>query len=155
MKLIVTADRNWGIGKDGKIPVAIPADGRRFQSLTEGYPVAVGRKSAEIVSKKGLSKSSPLYVLTADDAAAVPAGALRVADPSLIPPDAFVTGGEETFHALLPLCDTVYVTAIDYMYASDAFFPDLDADPEWELAEESEEATYFDLIYTFRTYRRI
>ncbi|MEE3436797.1 MAG: dihydrofolate reductase, partial [Lachnospiraceae bacterium] len=37
---------------------------------------------------------------------------------------------------------------------ADAFFPNLDEDPEWEIEEESEEKTCFDLCYAFVTYRR-
>ena len=46
------------------------------------------------------------------------------------------------------------VTLVDYSSQADAFFPDLDSMPEWELAEESEEQTCFDIEFTFRTYKR-
>ena len=46
------------------------------------------------------------------------------------------------------------MTKIDYAYESDTAFPDLDADPEWAPTEESEEQTYFDLLYVFDIYRR-
>ena len=55
---------------------------------------------------------------------------------------------------MLPYCDTAYITKIDHVYEADAKFPDLDADPDWEVAEESEEQTYFDLEYHFITYVR-
>ena len=35
-------------------------------------------------------------------------------------------------------CDTVYLTRIFASPEADAFFPDLDADPAWEISEESE-----------------
>ena len=66
----------------------------------------------------------------------------------------FVIGGEQIYRMLLPQCDECLVTFIDREYDADAFFPDLDADPEWEMTEESEEQTCFDVVYTFRTYRR-
>ena len=55
------------------------------------------------------------------------------------------------------MCDECYITKIDESYEADTFFPDLDADPEWELVRdgsEEEEQTYFDLIYHFLKYRR-
>ena len=55
---------------------------------------------------------------------------------------------------MLPYCDTAIVTKIDHAYLADAFFPDLDSDPEWEIADESDEEYYFDVIYTFTTYKR-
>ena len=68
--------------------------------------------------------------------------------------DVFVAGGEEIYRAFLPFCDTAHVTFIDYAYEADAFFPNLDEDPQWVLDLETEEATYFDICYTFRRYVR-
>ena len=55
---------------------------------------------------------------------------------------------------MLDLCDTAYITKIDYAYEADAHLPNLEEDPAWSLAEESEEQTYFDVIYTYQTYKR-
>ena len=43
---------------------------------------------------------------------------------------------------------------IDFAYEADTYFPNLDEMPEWTLAEESDEQTYFDLEYVFATYVR-
>ena len=67
----------------------------------------------------------------------------------------YVIGGSQIYRQLLPYCDEAIVTRIDHSYEADAFFPDLDASDEWQLTEESEENTCFDIIYTFCTYRRI
>ncbi|MEI3140346.1 MAG: hypothetical protein V8S34_01450 [Lawsonibacter sp.] len=42
------------------------------------------------------------------------------------------------YQALLGQCDTAYVTKIHKSYPADCWLPDLDADPDWTLAEESE-----------------
>ena len=63
-------------------------------------------------------------------------------------------GGAEIYRLLLPYCDTAFVTRVDYAYQADAYFPDLDASPEWELTAESEEQTCHDMEFTFRTYKR-
>ena len=47
-----------------------------------------------------------------------------------------------------------HVTSIDYTYDGDAYFPDLEEEEGWYLAEEGDEQTYFDLCYTFRRFRR-
>ena len=49
---------------------------------------------------------------------------------------------------------TAVVTYIDYAYDADTFFPNLDEKPEWKLAEESEEQTYYDIEFYFRTYTK-
>ena len=56
----------------------------------------------------------------------------------------YVIGGESIYRMLLPYCKEAYITRIRHSYAADTYFPDLDADPEWELEDESEEQTYFD-----------
>ena len=55
---------------------------------------------------------------------------------------------------MLDMCDTAYVTYIDYSYDADAHFPNLDENENWELAQESDENTYFDIEYYFRTYKK-
>ena len=69
--------------------------------------------------------------------------------------DVFVIGGASIYRQFLPLCDTAYVTKIDYAYDADTYFPNLDEAPDWELLEESDEQTYYDLTYAFTTYNRI
>ena len=45
MKLIVAVDACWAIGKDGDQLCYIPPDLKRFQRLTTGHPVLLGRKT--------------------------------------------------------------------------------------------------------------
>ena len=55
---------------------------------------------------------------------------------------------------MLPYCDVAHVTKIDHSYKADRYFPNLDKDPEWEITEDSEEQTYFDIAYEFLCYTR-
>ena len=45
MNLIVAADANWGIGKENKLLVSIPADMKFFRTTTTGNVVIMGRKT--------------------------------------------------------------------------------------------------------------
>ena len=47
MNLIVAVDRNWGIGKNGRLLVSIPEDQRLFREETLGKVVIMGRKTLE------------------------------------------------------------------------------------------------------------
>ena len=47
MNIIVAADKNWGIGKDNKLLVSIPADMKMFREETSGKVVVMGRKTLE------------------------------------------------------------------------------------------------------------
>ena len=68
--------------------------------------------------------------------------------------DIYIIGGESIYRAMLPYCDTALVTRIDYAYEADTWFPNLDEDEEWELTDEGEEQTCFDLEYAFTRYER-
>ena len=56
-------------------------------------------------------------------------------------------------HALV-MRNNPHVTKIDFGYEADAWFPNLDENEEWKIAEESEEQTYFNLEYSFVKYVR-
>lgn len=60
--------------------------------------------------------------------------------------EVYVIGGSSVYEQLLPYCDTAHVTKIDHAYEADAWFPNLDEDPDWEITADSDEQYYFDLI---------
>ena len=68
--------------------------------------------------------------------------------------DVYIVGGESVYRQLLPYCDVAHVTKIDHAYAADAYFPNLDEMPEWQITADSEEQTYFDITYHFLKYER-
>ena len=69
--------------------------------------------------------------------------------------DIYVIGGESVYRLLLDACDTAHITKIDYAYEADAFFPNLDENPDWEIVADSEEQTYFDLEFYFLKYQKV
>ena len=71
------------------------------------------------------------------------------------PADSFVIGGESVYAALLDWCDTAYITKIGQAWeGADAFFPDLGAGPDWEMAEEGEPQEHAGIPFRYVTYRR-
>ena len=68
--------------------------------------------------------------------------------------EVFVIGGEQIYRELLPYCDTCLVTVNDCQREADTFFPDLDADPEWERSSEGEEKEDQGVHYRFTVYKR-
>lgn len=161
MKLIVAVDENWGIGAGGKLLVSIPEDMKFFREKTTGKTVIYGRKTLESFPQGKALKNRRNIVITRDESYAADNAeiahsveeALSLAESDR-PEDVYVIGGAAVYQQLLPYCDTAYVTYIEYPYSADVYMPNLDQDPAWELADESDEKTYFDLIYYFRTYRR-
>lgn len=158
MYLIAAVDQNWAIGKDGDQLCYIPADLKRFQALTSGHAVILGRKTlATFPGGRPLKNRRNLILSHNPDFA--PEGAevfhnldsLRAAAPD----DAFVIGGESVYRALLPWCRKAYITKIHRAWPADAFFPDLDADPAWNLTEEGEPMEHEGLSFRYVTYERV
>ena len=67
----------------------------------------------------------------------------------------YVIGGGSIYEQMLPYCDTAYVTYMDYAYEADTYFPNLDNMDDWKIVEESEEQTYFNIEYYYRTYKNV
>ncbi len=162
MKMIAAADRNWGIGKDGRRLVSIPADLKVFRQEVEGKTVIMGRKTLEDLPGRIPMQGADNIVLSRNPDLKVNGAAvvhsleeMKNLISDLDTDHIYVIGGEEIYEALLPLCDTVYLTRIDFVYEADRHFPNLDQKEDWVMISESEEQTYFDLEYTFRTYRRV
>ena len=141
MNLIAAVDRHWGIGRNGRLLLSIPEDQRLFRQETLGKTVTIVLSRGEKKRMKGA-----VWVGSVQEALEAVKDCKRE--------DVFVAGGEEIYRAFLPYCDTAHVTFVDYVYEADAYFPDLDRDPGWVLDVETEEATYFDICYTFRRYVR-
>ena len=66
--------------------------------------------------------------------------------------EAAVIGGESVYRLFLPLCERVYITKVFADAEADAFFPDLDADPRWQVERESEIFEENGLRYQFVDY---
>lgn len=161
MNLIAAVDNNWAIGKNNQLLVSIPADMKFFRDTTTGKVVVMGRKTLESFPNGLPLKNRVNIVLTHDKN-------YRVKDAVLVydldelheelkkypSEDIYVIGGESIYRQLVDECDVAHITKIDFEYAADAFFPNLDEKPEWQITQDSEEQTYFDLIYHFLKYEK-
>mgnify|MGYP005748643663 FL=1 len=159
MKAILSADKNWGIGYNNKLLVSIPSDMKFFRQTTTGKVVVMGRKTLESFPNGLPLKNRTNIVLTGNrdyqvkDAVIVhDYNELKEELKKYDPDDIYVIGGESIYRMLLPECDTVLVTRIDRAFQADTFFPNLDEMDEWEMTEEGEEQTCFDLEFRFTKY---
>ena len=161
MKAIVCVDKNWAIGADGKTLVSIPADLRWFRDKTMGHVVVMGRKTwNSLPNGRALDGRINIVLSRQKDFQAKGATVVHSRDELLEElkkydlDDIFIIGGSQIYTLMVPYCDTLYVTKVNYAYQADTWFTNLDLVPEWKLVEESEEQTCFNIEYTFRTYER-
>ncbi len=161
MNVIAAVDKNWAIGHQNKLLVSIPADQKYFRQMTTGKVVVMGRRTLESFPNGEPLKNRTNIILTRNPdfrkegvtiVSSVEAALKAVkAYPAK---DVFVIGGDSVYRQMLPYCDTAYITKIDQVFDADAYFPNLDEDPDWELTKESEEGTYFNMSYVFDVYTR-
>ena len=162
MNLIVAVDENWAIGNKNELLISIPADHKFFRQETTGKVVILGRKTLETFPQGlPLKNRTNIIMSTNKDYQVKDAVVVHNLDELLSQiekydtEDVYVVGGESVYRLLLPYCDTAHVTKIDHAYEADAYFPNLDAMPEWKITADSEEQTYFDITYHFLKYERI
>ena len=159
MNLIVAVDQNWAIGKDNKLLVSIPDDMKFFRETTSGKVVVMGRKTLESFPNGKPLKNRVNIVLTRDNNYQVKDAIIVHSKEELNAEltkynsdDVYIIGGESIYRLMLDECDKAFVTYVDYAYDADTYFPNLDDNSKWTLSEESEEQTYYDIEFYFRTY---
>ena len=67
---------------------------------------------------------------------------------------AMVIGGGSIYRQMLPMCDTAYVTKVHCAVESDTFFPNLDADPDWEPKQVLQSGEENGIAYEMCLYKR-
>jgi dihydrofolate reductase len=161
MNLIVAVDNNWAIGNKNELLIRIPNDMKHFREETTGKVVVLGRKTLETFPQGLPLKNRTNIILSKDknykvkDAIVVHSIKELLEELKNYPDEnIYIIGGDSVYRQMLPYCDVAHVTKIDHSYEADAFFADLDADPEWEITAESDEQTYFDIAYYFLKYER-
>jgi len=158
LEAIVAVYGDWGIGAGGTQPVVVSADRRHFREVTGGSTVIVGRKTlADFPGGKPL-KNRQNIILSRQDLSVEGAAVAHTAEEALSLAGTgrcFVIGGESVYKALFSHLFRVFVTKIDLIPHSDAFFPDLDADPDWTVEDAGEVQTDESGVrFRFMTYVR-
>lgn len=136
LAIVVAVARNGAIGAGGALPWRLPADLRRFRSLTSGHAVVMGRRTWESIGRP-LPERQNIVVTRSRHFAAAGAEVAHSLDEALarvrLPAPAFCIGGAELYREALPRADALYVTEIARDVPGDTFFPPFDR-REWREA---------------------
>lgn len=158
--LIAAMARNRVIGADGAMPWHLPADLRRFKSLTMGqsglgWPMVMGRKTFD--SLPGMLPGRRHIVVTRDPAwsaeGAEVASSLEAALAIANAPHIAVIGGGDIYALALPHAARIELTEVHGDYAGDAFMPPL-GEGWHETFREDHEAEGGRPAFAFTTLRR-
>lgn len=158
MEIIVAVYDDWGIGKDGTQPIALSADRKFFRETTRGAMVIAGRKTiADFPGQKPLP--GRVNVALSRNAAEIPGFTLcrspeEAVQLSKSAEKCFAIGGGTVYQQMLGFCDAAYITKVHVTPESDTFFPNLDADPDWYLAETLQSGEENGIAYEMLLYKR-
>jgi len=136
VSLVVAADEQGGIGREGRLPWHLPEDLKRFKALTLGKPIVMGRRTWDSIGRPlpgrrsiVVSRSPELKIEGATVAGSLEA-ALHAAGEV---PEICVIGGAEIYRLALPRADVIHLTRVHTTVDADTFLPPLDP-MEWREA---------------------
>ena len=159
MELIVAVYDDWGIGCCGTQPVALSADRKFFREQTRGAMVIVGRKTiGSFPGQQALPKRRNILLSRQDitlpgfETAHSPEEAVQMCKTDA---RAFVIGGGSVYRQMLSECERVIVTKVHTVVPCDTYFPNLDEDPQWKLAEVLMSGEENGIGYEMCVYKRI
>ena len=144
MNAIVAVDNRWAIGNKGGLLVRIPMDQKFFREVTMGKVVVLGRKTLSTFPN-GLPLQGRTNIILSRNQNLQVKGATVVHSREELfeelkkynSEDIYVIGGSMVYDLLIPYCSLVHVTKIDYRYAADSYFPNLDELEDGRLPEKA------------------
>ena len=140
MNAIAAVSLDWGIGRENDLLFHIGEDMKRFRALTLGGTVIMGRKTLDsmpggdplprrrnivLTRQKEIARAGVETAASVEEVLSLVAGE----DPEKV----WVIGGGEIYRQMLPYCRLCYLTRVYARPESDAFFPDLDTLPQWQV----------------------
>lgn len=154
-KLVACVDKNFGLGRGGRLLFRIPADLKNFRRLTLGHTIIFGRRTLEtfpnsqpldgrrnIVLSRQHEKIPGAEVVGSVEELFGVLDAAEESNVTLRPVVAskssttetihrarmenFVVGGAQVFNELIPYATEIFLTVVDAEVKADVFFPDVD-----------------------------
>lgn len=140
LTLIAALDRCRAIGRGNALPWHLPADLKRFKSLTLGKPLLMGRKTAESLGRALPGRRNLVLTRSGQvpfagmEAVSSLEDALTIARNDSVD-ELCVIGGGEIYALCLPAAARMHLTHVDTIVDdADAFFPQFDP-AEWRVVQ--------------------
>ena len=138
--MIAALGKNRELGEGNKLIWKIPLDLKRFQDLTSGHPIIMGRKTYESIGR--LLPNRTNIIITRDhdyeaEGCIVAHSADEALNAAKSAEEAMVIGGSQIYKEFLPMANRMHLTIIDADFEGDAYFPEYSIE-EWEETEYEE-----------------
>ena len=154
ISLIVAASMNNVIGAKGDLPWRLSSDLKRFNALTRGKPIVMGRKTYESIGRPLPGRQNIVVTRNPDFAAegcdvvaSIDAAVEAAGDAEEI----IIIGGSQIYEAFLPRAHRIYLTRVQADVEGDAFLPEFDSNEWHETAVEecgADESNDHDVIFS-------
>lgn len=158
MEIIVAVDENFGIGKDNNLLARISPDLKRLRNFTVGNIIVMGSKTYMSFPKRPLPDRENLVITRSPenypDVKCFTSVEEFLEYSKTADKPIFVLGGGQIYKQLLPYCNKAHITKILHSFEADTFFPNLDEDEEWMIAEEGEVIETEQYPFKYVTYVR-
>ncbi len=161
MNAILHADKKWGIGKKNSLMFSLPKDMRFFRETTSGKVVCMGYNTLLSFPEEKPLKNRVNVVLcpedvNRDDCVCVHSlEQLKSELRAYKTDDVFVIGGATFYKTMLPYCEKVYLTKVDFDGKADVFFENLDENVDFALESEGEPIDDNGYTIRFTTYKNL
>ena len=154
LSIIVAMSANRVIGRNNALPWRLKTDLARFQQLTMGHWLLMGRKTFESIGRplpgrktvvlSGRPDYAPPGVLVAHslDEALSLAGREDPAE------EMFVAGGEQVYRQTIGRSRRLYLTLVNHDFDGDAHFPEFE-ESRWALISSEDHPADADNPYAF------
>ncbi|MBS9766138.1 MAG: dihydrofolate reductase [Flavobacteriaceae bacterium] len=153
------AEQN-ALGKDNQLIWHLPADLKRFKSITSGHPIIMGRKTFESLGRPLPNRTN---IVITRNKAYCPQGVevVHSLDEAIekgqeIDDDIFIIGGATIYKKAIEIVDFLDITKVHHSFEADAFFPEIDPKIWKEIENTSfkaDEKNKYD--YSFVKYGRV
>lgn len=161
MDLIVCTDKNWGIGKDGRLLCHLKEDMKYFRKNTIGKVVVMGRSTLESLPNGEPLKDRINVVLTRRQDFEKE-GVIVVHDMEELmeelnnyePGRVMIIGGASVYNEMMDICDRLLVTKVYKEFEADTFIRNIDEDPNFKVVWSSDVMKEGDTEFQFFEYRR-
>ena len=153
LSIVVARARNGVIGRDGQLPWKLPADLRRFRSITMGSALVMGRLTHISIGRALPGRRN--IVLSRNEATRLAAGcelatSLDMAMQMAADSSVMVIGGAEVYRQALPLAQRIYLTEVMAECEGDQSFPELDLE-QWRqldcVEHPADESNQYDMRF--------
>lgn len=141
LAIVVAMAQDRAIGGENQLLWHLPADLKRFKSLTSGHSIIMGRKTYEslpngalpnrrniVISKQLQSRENIELVHSLEEALALTEEEDRV----------YIIGGGQLYESTLPKVSDIHLTIVKAHFPqADTYFPELDWQ-QWEILHSEE-----------------